>query len=167
MNRYQAPAVTMPCCDAQPARIYQHRREDAAQRVERWEDQRKNKTTLDIDPIRLLVGSVEGLEDALFLAEILGNRDAADCFLDGRIDIRHGLHTALSDAARHGTESQRNQENERYEGKHQQCHAPLGAHQDHAQNNGLEHLRRNVSNDHYQLTKIVGIGGDARNDTPG
>jgi hypothetical protein len=115
----------------------------------------------------LLVGNIERFEDAPFLAEVLGNRDAADRLLDGRVDVRHGLHAALGHAPRHGTEAQRNQEDDRDEGKQQHGHAPLGAHQDDAQDQRLEHLRGHVGDDDHQLAEVVGVGSDTRDDAAG
>src|SRR5687768_44571 len=66
-------------CRAQAAHIDQDSREDAAQSIERREDERKHKTALHIDLIRLLVRFIEGIEDALLLAKVFRYGNTADC----------------------------------------------------------------------------------------
>ena len=44
MKRYHAPMLTSPCAALNAADINQDADEDAAQRVERWEDQRENES---------------------------------------------------------------------------------------------------------------------------
>ncbi len=111
------------CRGAHPARVDQDAGKDTAQGIQRREDQRQHEAALHVDPVRLLVGFVEGLEDALLLAEVLGDRDAADGFLDGGIDIRHGLHAALRHAPGQPAEAGSHQEHDRQEGQQHQRQA--------------------------------------------
>ena len=153
--------------DGQPARVNEDGDEDAAHRVQDREDQREHQPALHVDRVGGLVGEVEGLENASFLAEVLGDGNPADGLLDGRVDVCHGLHPALGDAARQGAEAEREAEGDGDESHHQQGHVPFGAKEDDSQQDGLEHLRGDVGEDDDELAEVVRVGGDAADDAPG
>ncbi|MFT3891797.1 MAG: hypothetical protein QM730_09215 [Anaerolineales bacterium] len=82
-------------CGADATEIDQDGSEDAAESVERGEDQREHEAALNVDVVGLLIRFVEGVEDALLLTEVLGDGDTADSLFDGGVDICHGFHAAL------------------------------------------------------------------------
>jgi len=90
-----------------PARQHHQRGGNHRQRVEGGEDNRKRQPAADVDIIRGLVGVLEFVEDAGFLAEILGYRNPADRFFDGGIHVRHRAHALAGGIARHLAVNQR------------------------------------------------------------